>query len=661
MTKYGKAHFFGVLFLVFHSLGALLCLFTLEQMWQNQVLLRLLVERIPIVHLVGGLIPVLILYALIISAAIFGAGEVVRLLRVRHFDQAIDEVAFRLRIALYIGVGCLCFCIFVLSTPDSFSGPFRLRHPIAAWIAASFAYGMWCVLSPMILRLSSRAQRRLDLIGMNVMLALILAEVVLRIASVVWASPLLMTESTSSQIRRDSERMPPGSERFSFPINSAGHYDTEFLPRSERLLPLVVTIGDSFSYGVVPHYYHYTTVAEREFPGAEIYNIGFPGTNPVDYLYNLIEEALPLEPDLVVIALYVGNDIVVEPPAAAPTGWYDAQRYMVGIVWHRLQILRHSQGSDWTQDSPKTIGEDLVSRYPWLTDPSQESPSMGEETFVELAARNAYIGAATHPGVYERFFEALGEIEDAAGDVPLAFLIIPDEYQVSDALWEAVVGKNELPLQRDLPQRRIRQWAHDGNRSIVDLLPLLLAEEPLADGDRHLYHLRDSHFNARGNAIAGEALAKLIEAKLNDPRNRDFVPPAEEKTDIKAQKVVSQDVVPQERADIDRATVILQQFGDRISDLGIDGKTVFDVSLLNHPKDDIKSAIVIVLQGEVAADQKVFAREAAPVLAFFQTGVGKKGAALDTLRSDQKTWRSVVEADMQQTGRELFSGTKAQK
>jgi hypothetical protein len=52
-------------------------------MWQNQVLLRLLVERIPIVYLVGGLIPVLILYALIISAAIFVAGEVVRLLRVR--------------------------------------------------------------------------------------------------------------------------------------------------------------------------------------------------------------------------------------------------------------------------------------------------------------------------------------------------------------------------------------------------------------------------------------------------------------------------------------------------------------------------------------------------------------------------------------------------
>ncbi|MBK6508391.1 MAG: SGNH/GDSL hydrolase family protein [Haliea sp.] len=152
-------------------------------------------------------------------------------------------------------------------------------------------------------RFSSRTRRRLDLIFMNLALTLILAEVALRILSLVWPSPLLVTESTSSQIRRDSERMAPGSERFSFPINSSGHYDTDFLPPSERSLPLVVTIGDSFSYGVVPHYYHYTTVAEREFPGAEVYNIGFPGTNPVDYLYHLVEEALPLQPDLVVIAL----------------------------------------------------------------------------------------------------------------------------------------------------------------------------------------------------------------------------------------------------------------------------------------------------------------------------------------------------------------------
>lgn len=647
-----------LLFQVLHALGVVLCLFTLWQMWEQQVLLGLLLERLPLVNLLGGQIPMWILFLSIMVIALFGIIKIERMVWMWHRDETIPDAMARLRIGLYVGMGLLCFCVFVLSTPETFSGPFRLRHPIAAWIAASFAYAVWWFLPTLKTRFSSRTRRRLDLIFMNLTLTLILAEVALRILSVVWPSPLLVTESTSSQIRRDSERMPPGAERFSFPINSSGHYDTEFLPPSERSLPLVVTIGDSFSYGVVPHHYHYTTVAEREFPGAEVYNIGFPGTNPVDYLYHLVEEALPLQPDLVVIALYVGNDIVVEAPPAAPTGWYDAQRYMVGVVWHRIGILRRAQSRDWIQDSADATAGDLAIHYPWLTDPSLETPSMGEETFAALAARNAYIGAANHPGVYERFFAALSNIESAAGDVPLAFLIIPDEYQVNDELWQAVVEKNELPLQRDLPQVKIREWAEAGDRDIVDLLPLLLAEEPLPDGQRHLYHLRDSHFNARGNAIAGRALATLIEARLTEEEKPGVAMEASEDASSSRRNDLTQSVPAPEPSAGDQATQIMSQFGTVVADMGLDGSKVFDESLLNHPKVEILSAIVTILNGDNAADQKAFAREAAAVLAFFQPGAGEDGVAIDSLRSDQHTWRSVVEAEMQKNSQEVASRTQ---
>lgn len=483
-------------------------------MWSDQVFVQIVLTRIPFVQLLGGLIPIWILFVLITTIAIFGIVNVIRLLRMWRRGETIADGAVRLRIWLYVAMGCLCWCVFVLSTPETFSGPFRLRFPIAAWITASLAYGIGCALPRLRFRVSSRTRRRLDVIGMNVTVTLVLAEIVLQVASVFSSNPLLITESTSSQLRRDSERMEPGALRFSFPINSRGHYDTEFLPPAERSLPLVVCIGDSFSYGVVPHHYHYTTVAEREFPGAEIYNMGFPGLGPGDYLHLLVEEALPLDPDLVVIALFVGNDVVTEDGSAPPTRWYDAQRYMVGIVWHRLQILRRAQGNDWTQDSPDTIDEALVGRYPWLVDPSLEKPSLGEDIYRELESRNAFVGAADLPGVYERFFAVLRKIEDAAGDVPIAYLIIPDEYQVDDELWQTVVEKNDFPLQRDRPQRKIRQWAEAGDRDFVDLLPLLLAAEPLPDGKRHVYHLRDTHINARGNEIVGRALAKLIEAKF---------------------------------------------------------------------------------------------------------------------------------------------------
>ena len=36
------------------------------------------------------------------------------------------------------------------------------------------------------------------------------------------------------------------------------------------------------------------------------------------------------------------------------------------------------------------------------------------------------------------------------------------------------------------------------------------AVEPLPDGRRHLYQLRDTHFNARGNQVAGQELAAFL-------------------------------------------------------------------------------------------------------------------------------------------------------
>ena len=294
---------------------------------------------------------------------------------------------------------------------------------------------------------------------------------------------------------------------------------------------------------------------------------------------------------------------------------------------------------------------------------------MSEEIYLELESRNAYQGAIDHPGVYDRFFAALGEIEKAAGDIPLAFLIIPDEYQVNDELWQAVVAKHDVPLQRDLPQRKIREWAREGDRDIMDLLPLLLAEEPLDDGKLHLYHLRDTHFNARGNEVAGRALAQLIEAKFSGAEVPDYPMPSDRSMELPVQETVvaTPDAQPVEISaaehvpdPTDEATEVLRQFGTVISSAGIDGTKVLDASLLNHSKDDIKSAIVVVLKGDVAPDQKAFANEAAPVLAFFQPDVGDTGIPLDVQRPDQQTWRSIVETEIQQISRDLTSGATAQ-
>ena len=61
---------------------------------------------------------------------------------------------------------------------------------------------------------------------------------------------------------------------------------------------------------------------------------------------------------------------------------------------------------------------------------------------------------------------------------------------------------------RDHPQNQIVEWGHRHGVRVLDLLPIL-REAELAG---HTYHLRDTHWNARGNRLAGEALAEKLMA-----------------------------------------------------------------------------------------------------------------------------------------------------
>ena len=89
-------------------------------------------------------------------------------------------------------------------------------------------------------------------------------------------------------------------------------------------------------------------------------------------------------------------------------------------------------------------------------------------------------------------------------------MLIPDEFQVEDALWEQIVARAGVTLERDRPQRLVAGFLEERGVPFLDLLPVLRAVPPLSDGNRHLYHSRDTHFNARGNRVVAEALASFL-------------------------------------------------------------------------------------------------------------------------------------------------------
>ncbi len=176
------------------------------------------------------------------------------------------------------------------------------------------------------------------------------------------------------------------SARLGHRVNSRGDYHEE-PPAPGESKALVVVIGDSFGVGMVPLPLHYTSIAERELGDVTVYNLGVPAIGPPEYRELIQSEALPMEPDI---------------------------------------------------------------------------------------------------------------------------LLIPDEFQAEDALWRAIASRNETALERDRPQRLVREFCDSRGIPVLDLLPILRAVEPLSNGRRHLYHLADTHWNAHGNAAAGHALAETL-------------------------------------------------------------------------------------------------------------------------------------------------------
>ncbi len=114
-----------------------------------------------------------------------------------------------------------------------------------------------------------------------------------------------------------------------------------------------------------------------------------------------------------------------------------------------------------------------------------------------------------------RVLQVFERMRAECGARPFGVLLIPDEFQVEDALWAELELEG---LERDRPQRLLA--AELGRRGIpvLDLLPVLRGTAALGDGRRHVYHLRDTHWNARGNRAAGEALAGFVRGLLAGPR-----------------------------------------------------------------------------------------------------------------------------------------------
>lgn len=316
-------------------------------------------------------------------------------------------------------------------------------------------------------------------------------------------------------------------EMFGYPFNSQGYYDKEFRPAQPGDC-VVAWIADSFGVGVVPYPWNVATVAEDRLREAwqgtcnntEVLNFSVPQMGMKGYVQVAEHEAAPYKPDFTVLCVYTCNDITVSDSTIRNHGYLQNWRLTQFFLRQFRPYVRPAPffSLPFTRDPalPQRIDDMLDAPLPapeHLFDPAKEKPTFSEEVHhARLVHRLRYL-EPEKPSMrtqYRLFFQALDHFREVVG-TPMLLVIEPDELQVDDAVWDSLMqGRNPARYVRDLPQQRILEYCRNTGLPVVDLLPVL-REAQRTQG--RVYHRQDTHWNALGNRVAGEEVARAIAAQ----------------------------------------------------------------------------------------------------------------------------------------------------
>ena len=277
--------------------------------------------------------------------------------------------------------------------------------------------------------------------------------------------------------------------------------------------PRVLALGDSFTFG-------YGVQAEEAWPArlqeelrrrgmtrAEVINAGIPAYAP-DQELDLLRELLPRwRPDLVILALYVGNDVAeVTLHRSAPPLFVSAEGALIddptesdrhpGAI--RAWLGRHSR-----------LAAFLRVRVHRLV------IALGLRPAPRLYHADYFRDALGYTPAYDRAWRLLEQIlramdrETRARGGLFVLAVIPMDAQVSEKYWRPYLSlgfRFDRAILRDArPQDRLRAFATAEGIPMVDLLPAFRTRV-----GETLHFRKNPHWNASGHLLAARELAREL-------------------------------------------------------------------------------------------------------------------------------------------------------
>lgn len=303
-------------------------------------------------------------------------------------------------------------------------------------------------------------------------------------------------------------------------INRLGFRDRNHPPTKPNGRLRVLGLGDSFVYGAVPPGENFLRVAERalnENSGlpVDILLMGVPGWSTENELGYLMDQGLDLEPDLVVVNFFVGNDVTGIPvrgrvirghvyPRTSPLPVRNLLRKSHLFVMFESLALRRMVA--------RIRGDQAGAPAP-LEAPVNDLYLKIVDQTLPVFARDPDDRTASLWDEAEEYLQAIDSACRLAG-VPWLLVLIPDEVQVDSKVRSQVLeGLGLTPDQFDFdaPNNRLNSWAATNQVPVLDLLPVMRHEH--MPGFR-LYIPNDTHWSQRGNLAAGMMVGWSIQDQL---------------------------------------------------------------------------------------------------------------------------------------------------
>ena len=335
-------------------------------------------------------------------------------------------------------------------------------------------------------------KKNIALLVSSIIFSLVLSEILLRVFVADGVIPTSVADEELGTLRRKNlNYIHYDSESDSRPIpvsiNSFGFRDKEWQLDDDSFK--IMVIGDSFVEAMqVATEERFTELLEQKFKennyDVSVYNIGISDRGPDGYLLYLKKFYPIIEPDIVVISLYNGNDFKDVNYRTNPAKGEVNYIVVDGEVVAYKQIASVAEKLMWkikiplsrlhlAQITNKAIDLKFKHRQ------RRKSP--------KVAPLHCRIGDANADDsflIVEKLFE---EIKSIAGD-GLVVMQIPNKDETNDNC--------------DTPEKFMRTVASDNNIALLQLLPLM--GENIKE-----YYWR--HLNYAGHAFVAETLFDYLE------------------------------------------------------------------------------------------------------------------------------------------------------